>query len=281
MRWCQALILLLVPAAAIAQTERPDSLRVSPADSVPSYMRPIPVDIDSMAAPAPCYDVDMRQYTLTEPHSMLKPAWQFAPRTVTLTPGGAGIVAWQGGSFSASGVRMSMPGMMGVESGSLNFSQSFGRLSLSASASATKYGYYRGLQTGYGISGSVSYRISDRWSVTAFGSYCTSLHPATMAMAEYMDVPNFGGYVSYDINEHWGVDMGARATRSLVTNRWEAQPIVRPYYKINGKAAIGVDVGGILYNIVSDYVNRHNHGPGINPTMGPPRPTPPPVAPRR
>lgn len=185
---------------------------------------------------------------------------------------------WDGASISASGQTVSLTGMGAIERGRLSLIQRVGPVTLTAYGSASHYGYFRGMQTAFGFGGSIDWRISPRWSLTLFGSYSTPLHPLTPGMAGYMDAPNFGGYASYDINEHWGISVGAQATRSLVTNRWEAQPIVMPYYKINDKAAIQVDVGGILYNAIKDY-SESRTGHRANPTIGRPVGGPPPVAP--
>lgn len=276
--WC-AILCVIVPVAVWAQQERGDSLRVERADTVPSYMLPVErvngggASVDGIMSPGmeftPEYMRDVsRLATDWHVHGVYVP-----------TAGVAGIASWQGGGLSANGGSMSMPGMMGVESGGLSLTQDFGRFTLMGGVTATKYGYFRGLQTDYSFHGSLGYRISDRWSVTVFGAYSTGLSPLTPAMAGYMNAPAFGGYVSYDINEHWGVSVGAQTTRSLVSNRWEAQPIVRPYYKVNKNVSIGVDVGGIMYNLIKDYVEgKHHRG---SPVIGPPRQGPPPVAPRR
>ncbi len=181
------------------------------------------------------------------------------------------IVSWNGGSISASGAATLLPGMMGIESGRLNFSQSAGAVTFTAWAEAMKYGYFRGLQSGWGFGGTLGYRINDRWSVTLFGEYYSPVHPLTPGMAESMSIPRFGGYASYNFNDHWGISVGAQASRSLFTNRWETSPIVMPYYRVNRKVSLGIDVGGILYNAVRSYIesrdSRHEPVP-----MGAPRP---------
>lgn len=266
------------PVIALAQVERGDTLQVERGDTVPSYMLPTE-RVDNAIAPS-FEPLPAMDYTPEYRRSLasLVNRWRIYGVDVP-TAGVADIASWSGGGLYASGSSMSMPGMMGVESGALSFRQDFGRLTFTGSVTATKYGYFRGLQTGYGFNGSLTYRISDRWSVTAFGAYSIGLTPMTPAMAGYMGAPSFGGYASYDINDHWGISVGAQATKSLVTNQWEAQPIVEPYYRINKDVKIGVNVGGILYNVVKDYMDKKNHGG--SPVMAPPRPGPPPVAPRR
>lgn len=277
------LALLSALFSAMAQQELPDRNPALPlpGDSVHSFMRPVSPDA---IAPSPEPNLEKAEM-LSNVKSTLSLPSVFAPAPVRLdspvvtAPGYAGFHLWKGASAYATGSTTSLPGLMGIESGQVGFTQQIGNLTVSAYASANHYGYFRGMQTYFGFGGSLNYRFSPRLAITVFGSYSTGLTPLTPAMAGYMSAPNFGGYVSYDINEHWGVNVGAQATRSLVTNRWEAQPIVEPYYKINGKAAIGVDVGGILYNVLKSHSEQKN-GYRSNPTLGPPVGGPPPVAPR-
>lgn len=280
-------ILIFIHIAALSafsQIEMPEKLRLpdAPEDSLPSYMRPVTAvgSPDSLSRSGLSTDFMLRKF-----ESTLKSSFYDQSRFPAITsvdigaPNFVGFNLWDGAQLGVSGSTTSFPGMMGIESGSISFTQQLGNLTVTAYGTASKFGYFRGLQTSYGFGGSVTYRINQRWFITAFGSYSTPLHPMTMGMAGYMNAPNFGGYASYEINEHWGINVGAQATRSLVTNRWEAQPIVEPYYKINGKAAIGIDVGGILYNAIRSY-NENRQGYRANPTIGPPVGGPPPVAPR-
>lgn len=281
--YCRAItVALLLPFAAMmrGQTERPDSVSVTvtPADSVPSYM--LPVEHPEMSYRA-------------------EPRWEYSPEYIEAisavrasmppiksvrvdVPGAANVASWQGGGITAQGSSSSLYGMAGIESGSVNLNQSFGPVTVNAYVSADKMGYFRGLRTSYGIGGSVDYRINDRWSVTVFGAYYTGGMPLTPGMGGFANAPVIGGYASYNINDHWGISVGAKTTRSLVTNRWEAQPIVMPYYRVNDKVSIGADVGGIIYGLIRSYMDGRDdrHGWG-SPVIAPPRPGPPPVAPRR
>ena len=190
------------------------------------------------------------------------------------------LFSWQNGGITCVGNSIVMPGIMGIEHGALNLRQDIGNLSITLWGGATKYGYFRGLQTSLGFGGSLDYRISDQWSMTIFGEYHSPLLAPTPGIGGNMQTPRFGGYVSYDINSHWGVSVGAQTQRSVFTNSWEAQPIVMPYYRINKDVKLGIDVGGIMYHIVRDWANGRKGVVG-SPTIGPPRQGPPPVAPRR
>lgn len=260
-----------------AQSERPDSVALS--DTVPSYMVPVsPVpESPRTGIPVPDFRYDGKYLrSLSEFNLNYAPITSVRP----LVPGVADLASWEGGSLSAYGGRLSLPGLMGKESGGIALGHSFGPVSVRVSAGADKYGSFRGLQTSYGVNATINYSISPQWSVTLFGGYQSHVTPLTPAMAGYMGTSTIGGYVSYDINDKWGVSVGAQANRSLVTNRWEAQPIVMPYYKINDNAVIRVDVGGIIYNMVKDYLESRDNYRG-NPVIAPPRPGPPPVVPRR
>ena len=272
--------------AVCALAESPDSLKLGRADllpdSLPSFMIPAPeaMNLDNAAPGLPSADIP-------SPLSSDYGIRRLEPFRFSYSPV-ATLASWRTGSVAASGSQESMLGLMATESGRISIGQSLGPLTLTAWAGAMKVGYFRGLQTAYGFGGEANYEISDRWSVTVFGQYYTPLHPLTPAMAGYFPTSNFGGYASYNINDRWGISVGAQATRSLVTNRWEAQPIVTPYYRINKKVSIGVDVGGIIYNLAKDYLesrnNNWNSGAGsAPPPIGPavPRPAPARVAPRR
>lgn len=272
-----------------ARGERPDTLGIRQPDlEIPSFMIPHPIDSiagGSISPGSPLPYANFRSYLPDYNRSFAGERFSIEPfdfRTDIPTS----LFGWSGGSITASGRQTSMPGLMGIESGRISVDQTLGNLMLTAWIGADKYGWFRGLETSYGLGGSATYTFSPRWSATVFGEFHTMTHPLTPAIAEMMNSSRFGGYASYNFNDHWGVSVGAQAIRSLVTNRWEARPIVTPYYRINKSVSIGIDVGGILYNVAKDYIdskNRGNYAPaGAPPGVGrPPVPTPARVSPRR
>lgn len=262
--------------ASAASQEPTDSLRAVAADSVPSFMIP------AGEPEAPSFignPVVMSQYLLGLPEGgFVRRYAEFPTFTAQLKqPYAGGDVGFYG-----TGGIMSMPGMMAVETGRLNLSRQLGAARLTLWGEASKYGVFRGLQTQYGFGGIVDFRLSARLSLTAYGSYYTNVHAVTPGMAGFMNSSRIGGYVSYDISDRWGVSVGAETTRSIVTNNWQTRPIVMPYYKVNKDVKIGVDIGGILYEVAKSYIDSRDarrRGPGV---IGPMRAGgPPPVAPRR
>lgn len=184
----------------------------------------------------------------------------------------AAISSWDNGSVTCSASRLSLPGLMGIERGRFSVSQRFGKLTLSGSVSAEKYGSFRRLDTSFGIHGSLTYHINDNISLTAFGSrYSASVFHSPAAMP-YINQSAFGGYTSIMFNDIIGIDLGVQRTVNPWTRQYENVPIAR--LNIMG---IGIDAGYLLKELVFDKIfDNTPHGPSI----GPPRHHTP-IAPRR
>lgn len=186
----------------------------------------------------------------------------------SFSAGQADLLSWPQGAFYATGGSTELPGLMGIEQGALNLSQSLGKFNLTVYGSATKYGFFQGLETSYGFGGELTYVINDKTSITMFGSYNSPVGITQPAMMGYVGVPTFGGYVNYRFHPRWGVKVGAQSYRSLVTRQWETQPIVMPYFRL-GQNDIGLDFGGIIYGLIKSAADE-NWGKSGNPTISPP-----------
>ena len=191
------------------------------------------------------------------------------------TPGVANLVSWDNGAIMAYGGSASYSGLLGVESGGLRFGQNLGDFTLNLDASATKYAYFRGLSNSYGLGGSLSYKISDNIGLTLFGSYQSNAGLYQPAMFDLVGVSRLGGYFDIRINDTWGFMVGAQSYHSLSGGYWETQPMLVPYVNLGGIEPIGVDLGGILYQLLRTNVNKKS-----NPTISPPVGSPPPIRPR-
>lgn len=255
-------IALLVPVLCVARDDLPDSLGIAAPTrpAAPEMTSPEP------AAPLPPYVEPLRyssDYLPLSQHGRL-PALR---PEVAFTPGVAPLAAWESGSAFFAGNSTSLPGLMKIDAASFNVQQTFGPVTISAFAQAMKYGCFRGLSTSWGFGGSATYRVSDRVSLTLFGSYHTGAGLRQPAMAGYTALPRIGGYVDWRFAERWGVRAGAQSYRTA-DGRRETQPIVEPYFKLGKNCDIGVDVGGILYQVIRSATDGgHRRG---NPTLGPP-----------
>lgn len=251
-----------------------DSLRVQRNDSA------ISVDNNTRNLPL-TYDEQIRvlnaRYKATHPVNDVKTLT--APEFSFALPVPGLIASWDGGGVFGNTSMYSLPGFMGVESGRIGVYQNLGRFSLTAYGAAEKYGYLNGLDRTVGFGGSLSYQASDRISFTIFGSYYSPIRSAGGAQAGYMSIPSFGAYMDYRFSDHWGVQVGAQSYRSSATGEWHPQPILKPYYQINKDTKIGMDVGGILYNLL--YYNKNRSVRRMqNPTIPIPRMGDLPVGPR-
>ncbi len=256
---------LLVSVAAYAAAETPDIPAASPDSTAATAPEPV---LPGLPA-AIIYGTEYVPSCLLSDDEVAR---RFAFDAPSYSPL---ITSWRSGAVWAEGGSASLPGMAGVESGTINATQRIGNIYVSAYAGATKYGYFRGLSTQWQFGGTLHWQFAPRLGITLFGSYSTSAWQPGMSpgIAEMISRPEFGGYLSWDITKRFGVDVGARARYDNM-NRWQWAPIVAPYYRV-GDAKISVDVGGIVYEALR---SKAKWGPR-NPTMGIPRPEIP-IAPR-
>lgn len=253
-----ALLLAAIPLACFPQTELNDSI-----SSGQNKFEGI--SMDGAAKPDSISGVKITEAYHSEytpalpplfPYSLAQPLDLHIP-TLHFTPGQSSLFNWNNGAIVASGGTRSFPGLMQIDSGGLSIYQSVGNFSFHAGGIVNKYGYFNGLHTRYGLNGSISYQFTPRLSATLFGEYyfgqppqMANGMPMPPAMIGYYGRSTFGGYFDFQINERWGVQTGVQTVQQVGTNRYEAEPIVTPYYKISKKVAIGLPVGQILYHIL-------------------------------
>ena len=176
---------------------------------------------------------------------------------------------WNNGYFSASVKTEYLPGLMNIDEGNFSITQTFGKFTLSGYGEIIKYAYFGGFQRSFGAGGSITFKANDKLSLTAFGNYYTEPRFFTPAMAGYMKISTFGGYADYHINDKWGIIGGVQGYRSMMSNQWEVQPIIKPYYKMSKNVSLGVDVGGLVYQILKHTIGDFQRNSG-NPTLPPP-----------
>ena len=131
---------------------------------------------------------------------------------------------------------------------------------IQAGLNATKFNFPFSTGQAFGTSGAVIYRPNEKLSFRAFGSYAP-------ASAYGFQMSSFGGTIGYEFNDRWGMEVGAERIYDPMRGRWDTRPIAIPYYKFN-KTKIGLDVGGILYEIIRSAKFKNQGG---NPTIMPGR----------
>ena len=106
---------------------------------------------------------------------------------------------------------------------------------------------------------------SDRVTLKVFGSY-------DIGNSYGMSTHSYGATMSVDMSDRFGMEMGVQRYYDAMSGRWETVPVMIPYYHFD-KFTLGLDVGGIIYEILRNAVFDKNRGIGgpSGPTIGPPR----------
>ena len=153
-----------------------------------------------------------------------------------------------------------MPGLMDFQTGSLTLQQDFGRLQLSASATANKYWMpmQSTLYTQYSFGGSAAYSISEAVTLHAYGQYYANNPIVGPAFSPYVSATTYGGYADVRINDYFGSNVGVRRYINPMLGQWTTSPIVTPYFRVGkrNKVEIGLPLGKLLKAAV--WGNRDN-----------------------
>lgn len=166
------------------------------------------------------------------------------------------LFKWHNGEIAISGQSTPYPGMMQVDTGSIWTTQSIGNFRVCVGAIANKYGWYNGLKTQYGLAGTIEYQISPKLSFRIYGRYYFGANPRLIngmylppSMLGYYDYTKIGGYLNYNANNRFGIQLGGQIVKRTYNNIYEVEPIATPYIKVGKgkkKIGIGLPVGQIL-----------------------------------
>lgn len=257
-RYYISLFIALFPITCLSQIERKDSISFEKilSDSIGQRTE----GNSEITIPAVCFsDYSGLGNPTKAPHLpyISVPKLYVHVPDLNFTPGQTSIFRWNSGAILATGTMTQLPGMMNIESGTLGIYQALGNFTLNAGGIVNKYGYFNGLHTQYGLNLSINYQFSTKLSATVFGEHYFGLPPGmdygtpmSPGMIGYYVRSSYGGYLDFQIKEHWGVQTGVQTIQQVGTNKFQAEPIVTPYYRINKKVAIGLPVGQILYHIL-------------------------------
>ena len=157
---------------------------------------------------------------------------------------------WRRGHLSISGATNQMPGLMDFQTGSLTLQQDFGRLQLSASATANKYWMpmQSTLYTQYSFSGSAAYSISEAVTLHAYGQYYANNPIVGPAFSPYVSTMTYGAYADIRFSDRFGSNIGVRRYINPMSGQWTTSPIVTPYFRVGkrNKVEIGLPLGELL-----------------------------------
>ena len=189
------------------------------------------------------------------------------------------IHAWDDGAILGSSSFNTFPGMGNIAYGSFSLTQDFGRFNFTGSITGSKFHLDNNLYNDFNFSGRLSYRLTDRLSFNVFGNYSTGNIYHSMAAMPFLTSTGYGGSVSIVVSDKFNLEVGANRYYDPFSKKWITRPVLVPTIDING-TKIGVDVGGLIYDIIQsivapDYSQSWNGIPGpMMPRPGAPMPRP-------
>lgn len=146
-----------------------------------------------------------------------------------------------------SGFQKSLPGIGIMNNASLMFQYDLNRyFEFRGGLNVTKYNFPFSAGQVFNPSGILIYHPNNRLRFTVFGSYVPTY--------QYdLHKKSYGATVGYDFSERFGMEVGVERSYDPMRRQWETVPIVVPYYKFD-KFELGIDVGGILYEILRNVI---------------------------
>lgn len=155
----------------------------------------------------------------SERHASMDYLWQASPRFALSTGLSGSKYNWgMAGSFNSYNIHTQAQWQVND------------RLSVAGGVGATRYDFFRGGQTQYNFSGSLSYQLNDRITLRGFGQYSLN-HPTILDQpgTEWSN-KTYGGAMEFRITDRFGVGVGAERTFNPWRGKWETHPIFYPVF---------------------------------------------------
>lgn len=251
----------------------------SPELKLPDFSSPMPLQFSVPVSPKSIQsnpDVPFAGLNLHPANTT--PPFSFDRNPYALDFGrGDAITTWDTGMLAGSSSRTTLPGLFSGEQAAFSFTQQFGNLTATFGASAHRFQLQRGLQTSFGVHGSLNYQIDERLSLNVFGSYQTNPFYYSPATLPYIGSSEFGGCLNMQFSDHFGMAMGAKQSYDPYSRKWMTVPIITPYFKLNSNVQLGVDVGWLVGRLLDKAFNNGEYYSPHNPSFAPPFTPMPPV----
>lgn len=167
-------------------------------------------------------------------------------------------------AFYGAGSQTTLPGIGVMNDALLGYTHRLNdALTFQIDLSATKMNMPFAVGQTFGTSGSLRYQVSDRVAFRVFGGYAVG-HAYGLKSSHY------GATMQVSMSDRFSMEMGVQRYYNSMSGRWETVPVVIPSYRFN-KATIGMDVGGLLYQLLHKVAFGREGMRMGNPTIGPPR----------
>ena len=164
--------------------------------------------------------------------------------------------------FYGSGGQTSLPGIGRINNASLGYQQEINqKLAFDLRVNAIKMNMAYLSRQAFSASGALMYQASDRVAFKVFGSY-------DIGNSYGMSTHRYGATMSLDMSDRFGMEVGVQRYYDAMRGGWQTVPVVIPYYHFD-KFTLGLDVGGIMYEVLREFVFDKSNRSG--PTIGPPR----------
>lgn len=137
-----------------------------------------------------------------------------------------------------------LPGIGIINQASLIYQKNFNSyFDIKIGINAIKYHLSNLKQSGqsFGLLGSATYLPTEKLHISIFGCY-------TPNNIYNFNNSYYGTTIGYEFSERVGIEVGVQRYYDA-QNGWKTVPIFIPYYKFE-KFDLGIDIGGILYEIV-------------------------------
>lgn len=148
------------------------------------------------------------------------------------------IKSFRHGTLTGAGKQENLPGLGTFNVADISYIHSFNsRIAIQVNLNAAKFNSYFHPDQFFGAGMILSYKLRDNLSFNAFGNYSAGQH---------FNFSSYGAYLSIDVTERFGTDLGIQRYFDPMQKRWNTVPIIAPYYKFSNKVQIGMDFGGVL-----------------------------------
>ena len=156
------------------------------------------------------------------------------------------------GYLTGAGSHTTYLGMGNMASASVALTMPMGdRFQVTAGVTGSKYHFDNNAWNDYDVFGNASFRLSDRFSLNAFGQYYVNQQFHSVASMPFLGSSSYGGTLGWRASDSFSLDVGARRIYDPYTGRWRTLPVVQPTFSLFG-APISFDAGPLIYQLLDN-----------------------------
>ncbi|MCQ2288733.1 MAG: hypothetical protein MJZ74_06505 [Muribaculaceae bacterium] len=187
-----------------------------------------------------------------------RPQYNFRMNPYSLNYSRSGMMMLGDGSLLVgAGSFQAMPALGNVGHASLAWYKPLGdRLMVGVGMTGNKYHFDRNAWNDYGFNANASFKLSDRFSLKAWGQYYLNQRYHTMAAMPFMASSNYGASVDMKLSSLVGLELGAQRYYDPYSGRWKTVPVIAPSINVNGQP-LSIDFGGLVGSLIESLVDKN------------------------